>query len=43
MSNFTKPEYGNTKRSPGNRVNSVRNLQRWLNRQARDAKAAADQ
>lgn len=37
MARFAKPDHGNTKR-PGSPVNSVKNLQRKLNRQARDRK-----
>ena len=39
MSTFTKPVNGNANRNMP--INSVRNLQRWLNRQARDRKDAA--
>ncbi len=38
MSQFTKPVDGNKNRNMA--INSVRNLQRWLNRQARDAQSA---
>lgn len=37
MSTFTRPAHGNTLRNMA--INSVRNLQRWLNRQARERKS----
>lgn len=39
MSVFLRPEHGNADRRHPN--NSVRNLIRWLNRQARERKAKA--
>lgn len=40
MARFVQPEHGNTKRT-GSPVNSVTNLQRKLNRQARTKQEAA--